>query len=752
MERTNFCCYEFGEFRLDARRRSLSKNGEKVPLPARNFDLLVYMIENSGRILEHDELLDKVWAGTFVEQATLKKGISALRHILAENPENEFIKTIPRRGYSFVAPVRILPEDNELYFSRETPRELIAEEYVDTDEANDLQHSENVFEIPADASDKALRRSETHKNNFSRTAIFCGAALVVLISAIFGLKFYFSKNVQPQFSVENVRVNRITNSGKVIDTAVSPDGTYILYPAADKDGVSLWLRQISSGSANRLTPPAKGGFWGFDFAPDNSYIYYIFNNVSEPQKSGLYKIPLLGGEPRKLNENVSSVVASPDGKRIALVRLNDKTNIFTANTDGEDERTIAAHSADFRLLGLSWTPDGTSLLVTSRKNVDGKPLYCISEVAPEDGKETVILPPQEKIIFGGVWLPDKSAIIVTMREPNADIRQIWQYFPANQDWRRVTNDDNSYKYVTLTRDGKTIVSKQESRLAAIWVVDNLSLDKKKSDKISLLDTSNNFRQMTDGVNNFDRLGWLSDNRIIYSATDDSREMIFINTADGSNPRQITNGEDGIWLFPSAAGNRQSICFLSSQTGIKQVMRVEADGKNLTKLTKTPSSIFAARILRDNLTVLYTTQLPTGIFLFKQMADGQTVQLTESNTGAFAISADENLLAVEFTDKKTGKEYTELRSLSDGSVIKTFDFQSVREMHFTPDGKYLAYDAPRDEFNQIMLQPLDGGEPYALTDFQNDYIFSFDWSPDGKHLAVVRGKQLNDAVLIKNTYR
>jgi DNA-binding winged helix-turn-helix (wHTH) protein len=68
-----FCCYEFGEFRLDARRRSLSKNGEKVPLPARNFDLLLFMVENGGRILEHDELLDKVWAGTFVEQATLKK-------------------------------------------------------------------------------------------------------------------------------------------------------------------------------------------------------------------------------------------------------------------------------------------------------------------------------------------------------------------------------------------------------------------------------------------------------------------------------------------------------------------------------------------------------------------------------------------------------------------------------------------------------------------------------------------------------
>lgn len=146
MESTKICCYEFGEFKLDGRRRSLTKNGDKVPLPARNFDLLLFMVENGGRILEHDELLDKVWAGTFVEQATLKKGISALRQILVEKPENEFIKTIPRRGYSFVSPVRVIPENEELYFVRETEKEIIVEEYEEIDEAADRKQPETIIE------------------------------------------------------------------------------------------------------------------------------------------------------------------------------------------------------------------------------------------------------------------------------------------------------------------------------------------------------------------------------------------------------------------------------------------------------------------------------------------------------------------------------------------------------------------------------------------------------------------------------
>ena len=667
-------------------------------------------------------------------------------------PRLQFRFAGARRGYSFVSPVRVVPETNGNFVVRETESEITVEEFEVADEAADtLRESEKVIEIPA-VSTKALRSADTKKINLPRTAFFTAAGIAVVVLAFFGLKPYFSKIVQPQFSVENVRINRITNSGKVFDSAVSPDGNYVLCPAGDKDGVSLWLRQLSTNSASRLTAPVKGGFWGFAFAPDNSYVYYILNNQAEPQKSGLYKIPLLGGEPRKIKENVSSIAVSPDGKKIALVRLSDKTNIFIVNTDGEDEQTVAALSKEFSLWGLSWTPNGTGLLCTFRKTVEDKRLYYISEMSPENGRETIVLPPQEKIIFGASWLPDKSALLLTMREPNADIRQIWQYFPDSTDWRRVTNDDNSYKFAHLTRDGKTIVTNQASRLAAIWVANDLPLDKKTPEKTSLISNSSNFRQITDGVNDFDRLGWLADNRLIYSITENSKEMVFSINADGANARQITSGEDGIWIYPSAAGSRRSIAFLSNRSGLKQVWRVDEDGKNLTKMTETETPVFIHRILRDDATVLYLTQQPKGTFLFKQTADGQTAQLTESDTGTYAVSADEKLLAVEIFDKNTGKHRVEVRSLADGQTIKIFDFSVRREIKFTPDSKNLAYDAHQGDFSQIMIQPLEGGEPHALTDFKTDDIFSFDWSPDGRQLAVIRGKQLNDAVLIKSVAR
>ena len=745
MESKDFCCYEFGEFQLDTRRRNLSKNGEKIPLTARNFDLLLFMIENGGRILEHDELLEKVWAGTFVEQATLKKGISALRHILGECPESEFIKTIPRRGYSFVLPVRLVPEENGFSYYRETEQQIIIEEFEETD---DFETVKNVVEIPS-ASAKTLPSAKTEKNKLSRFVILGIGTTALFILTFFGLKPYFSKNVQARFSFENSRFSRVTNNGKVLaGTAISPDGAYLLYSLTETGGTSLWVRQIAVNRNNRLTPLANSHYWAFAFAPDNSYVYYIIDNTDEPKKSGLYKIPLFGGEAERIKENVSSLAVSPDGKRLALGSIIGETRIFTVNTEGEDEREVAKLPPDSGLWGMSWTPDGENLLCTIRKTVEKKPLFYISEISPENGTESIILPAQEKIIFGAVWLSDKSALLSTSREPNADIRQIWQYFPGSAQWQRVTNDNNSYHSVSLTRDGKNIASSQLSRLASIWLSGNISFDRKTPPTKSLLNGSDNFRQITDGVSNFDKVGWLSDGHLIYSGIEDGKEAIFTINGDGTNPKHLTNGEDGMWLFPNVTGNGQNISFLSSRDENRQVWRIDGDGKNPTKMTESDLSIASALILSDNSTVIFSRAEGSETVLFRQTPDKQITQLTNSATGDFAISPDEKLLAVETRDKNTGKFRVELISLEEDKTIKTFDFNVLRQMSFTPDGKNLAYISPNNDVCQIRIQPLDGSENFALTDFQSDEIFGFAWSPDGKSLAVIRGKQLNDAVLIR----
>ena len=95
--------YEFGPFLLDAVERRLSQDGHEVALPPKVFETLHVLVENSGCILEKDELMRLIWPDSFVEEGNLAQNIFVLRRALGAN---HYIETLPRRGYRFNADVR----------------------------------------------------------------------------------------------------------------------------------------------------------------------------------------------------------------------------------------------------------------------------------------------------------------------------------------------------------------------------------------------------------------------------------------------------------------------------------------------------------------------------------------------------------------------------------------------------------------------------------------------------------------------
>ncbi len=98
--------YEFKSFRLDVAERQLLNNGVSVPLMPKVFDVLVFLVEHSGHLVEKDELMRTVWADTFVEEANIARIIHDLRKVLGEDKNgNKFIETVAKKGYRFVADV-----------------------------------------------------------------------------------------------------------------------------------------------------------------------------------------------------------------------------------------------------------------------------------------------------------------------------------------------------------------------------------------------------------------------------------------------------------------------------------------------------------------------------------------------------------------------------------------------------------------------------------------------------------------------
>ena len=98
--------YDFGRFRLKTAERVLLREGEPVPLTPKVFDILITLVENRGQVVEKDDLMKKVWPTTFVEEGNLTQNVSLLRKALGESAGGpQFIETVPRRGYRFVAQI-----------------------------------------------------------------------------------------------------------------------------------------------------------------------------------------------------------------------------------------------------------------------------------------------------------------------------------------------------------------------------------------------------------------------------------------------------------------------------------------------------------------------------------------------------------------------------------------------------------------------------------------------------------------------
>src|SRR5687768_17004418 len=114
--------YEFANFRLDRSEKVLIRDGKPVPLTPKVFDTLEILVENRGKLLEKEELMQRLWQDRFVEESNLTSNIKMLRKALGDDATRpRFIETVPRRGYRFIADVTETAKENGTNNAAEEP-------------------------------------------------------------------------------------------------------------------------------------------------------------------------------------------------------------------------------------------------------------------------------------------------------------------------------------------------------------------------------------------------------------------------------------------------------------------------------------------------------------------------------------------------------------------------------------------------------------------------------------------------------
>src|SRR5262245_45304526 len=121
--------YEFDRFRLDPREGVLTSEGRRLRLEPKDLEILLVLVENHGHTVGKEELFERVWPGTFVEDGNLARHISVLRQALGQGQTGtQYIETIPKRGYRFIAPVRqvdLSPPEAQIETAAAGPRAIL---------------------------------------------------------------------------------------------------------------------------------------------------------------------------------------------------------------------------------------------------------------------------------------------------------------------------------------------------------------------------------------------------------------------------------------------------------------------------------------------------------------------------------------------------------------------------------------------------------------------------------------------------
>ena len=538
-----------------------------------------------------------------------------------------------------------------------------------------------------------------------------------------------------------MQLSRLTQRGNVTDEAISGDGKFVAYIAADGEQPSIWIKQLAANSDLRMAPSVPGGDRALTFSPDGNYLYFV-RQVDDSDT--LYQLPILGGEPKRILAGVDSPISfAPEGDRFAFLRfdpIRGEASLMIANRDGSAVHPIAVRRrpAYFERRGLAWSPDGRMIACfAGRARFFTPEAFQLVAIRVADGHETTLTGQTWATAGSVVWMNDGRSLVVSASEQLNDWFQIWQLtFPSGAA-RRVTNDLGSYARLSITADGKTLAALQIDNVAGVWVV---PAENSPAVPVSSL-----------GLHGLDTVAWGPSGDVLFSEKSTDASNIWDLAPRGQAPRQLSAGP-GYKHEQAVTPNGRYILY----NGSGKIWRMDADGTNPRQLTDGAHDVHPTPS-PDGRWVVYAsfTEWSPGIggkpSIWKVPIDGGiAVQITQQASSFPQVSPDGKLLAfADFPGDNPRFEPSRIRVMlfAGGTPVATFAIPG-QVAKWAPDSKALLFRKSEHGVGNIWRQALRGGPPSEVTNFAAEEVSDFDVSRDGR-LAVVRGRSLSDVVLIRN---
>ncbi len=534
--------FAFSNLILDPGRRSLCRRGTEVPIGDRAFGVLLVLVERAGEVVSKRELLDAVWSDVVVVEDNLVKAVGELRSALGDSPaEPHFIRTIHRRGYTFIAPVeRIEPA------GRENP--------------------------PAVSPTRPTARSTRVVVVGSLTL---AVAAVVAIAVVAGVGWSRGPGADvPDLTVWRLRELSLLG-GPMLKPVFAHSGEMMAAVAADPaTGIhSLFLVNLAGGATLRLTNDIEVRGPSPVFSADGATV--LFTTYVEDPVDGLrpevWGVPVLGGEPHRVLEWASAVSPNPAGRSFAYAAVTPAgTTVRVRGPDGTD------HELARRGYWPRWSPDGRWIAYTTSDPEGGAGDLWVVRPDGTDARRLTDRPGQ---IYGLAWWPHSHGLVFTVDRD--DTSNLWYASVDGEVLRPAARGPGDFSAPTVAPDGRRVVfsfSVEEGRVALAdslaapferLLVDEgvfrVALDPRAhrlavavgrhghQPALSLIDLDGDRRTVVSGLS-AEHLSWAPDGHSLLATApspDGSTAWIWRIPVDGGLPEPVLRGVDG-WSWPAAA--------------------------------------------------------------------------------------------------------------------------------------------------------------------------------------------------------
>ena len=585
---------------------------------------------------------------------------------------------------------------------------------------------------PPSSSSAVIAAARQHKLGLT---LFIVLGMLLVLTAGYGVYAFLSRSRPAAF--QNSAVTKVTETGNATEATISPDGKYILHVVNDNGLESLWLRNVPSNSNTQVVAPGQVHYIGLRFSPDGNYLYFVRSEIGSRSLKYLYRAPVLGGAPQKLVTDIdTNITFSPDGQKFAYVLDNNPSSgryrLIIHSLETAEEKDLTSGSLAEGLIDPAWSPDGKVIVCPIQQ--PGDALSGLVAVDVAKGKRNLFFTSKTRFAGSPVWLPDSTGLLVLQATFNR-AQVAFVSYPEGKLFP-VTRDTNNYFNLSVGSDGHTFTTVLSQAHIDLYL-------------IAAGATSTQASQLTFGAP-VDNLSWAPDGQIILA--EDGR-LDLLNPDSKVKTPLLTQQISWAGSPSSCSNGRVAFSALPSGKNHLTLWSVDASGGNLKQMTAGKLDDSPECSSRG---VLYQD---AELQLMKVPVEGGASQKVSEYTVFSRIAASPDAKLAAFSSYRLGdpKEKLAVVSLDAGQTPKLLELEKPREsafpdsrVRFSRDGKAVVYSVRTGNADNLWLQPLDGAPGHQITDFKSELIRDFDWSPDGRKIAILRGHIDSDVVLIRDS--